>query len=61
MENTLELSKKENANIFKPTMKLRWTKDVFYNGITGEAERVLQQCFIDENGYEHWFDIAIEN
>ena len=49
-----------SSSVFRPTMKLRWSKEVFYDGSIGEYCRKLQQCYIDGTGAEHWFEVEVE-
>jgi hypothetical protein len=46
--------------IFTPTMKLRWSKEILYDGGLNAMTRELQQCFLDQDGNEYWFDVEIE-
>lgn len=44
----------------RSTNKLRWSKEVYYDGSTGEHNRILQQLFLDEKGGEHWTEVPVE-
>jgi len=58
--------KETTDNIWTPTFNLRWIyrletiKDVFgQHTTTGTNLKVLQQCFISDNGETEWRDIPI--
>ena len=47
------------CTIYNPTMKLRWFVTEVYIPELDDFEKILQQCWLDENGNEMWEDVPI--
>ena len=47
------------STVLKPTMILRWRVTEHYNPFEDAFEKVLEQKFISETGYEEWQEIEV--
>ena len=49
------------SSVLRPTMALRWSKMVLYDGTIDANIRVLEQRYIDEtNGKDVWLPIPVD-